>query len=745
MDKAFLAQYSNFSKEELCEILFRVTKQNEILTKSLSDSNASEVIKDWALLCNNLEKKLSTSEKDKSFYEHLAKDLQCELLKNKVRINELQNTNAKLNNKIAINFQTIEKIIKERDELFSNVEKLKEALSIKENSSPVAQHYNTPSSKTFVKPTSTEENRAKKGGAVKDHKGNGRKKTNEDLIDIETMFNHLEGLHCQIDGHQLTLKSVSTRVVETLIPAHKRTTKQHIANLECLLCGALHTFFMNSAMARCLFDNEAIATFLMEIFGYHHSIGEIEKRFKINHGTIINIIHKIAEILLPIYIFQERELLNATVVQMDETSWREDGRSSYCWNAITKDLSHFKFISSRSSLIPLKIFGVLPSGRFTNDGKIIKLRQEEQKQHMRQQVMISDFYPGYNRLPVSKQRCMEHFKRILDALEDLTGKNDAIELFKSEIRPLVVASMQIDKNLPLDDYQAEAENIKYQIETLMLKNYNDNTVNDFQKRYLGHSEELFQWVNNPLVDSHNNKCESSIRPIAISRAISKGSQSERGLIAKSVISSVIATLEKRGKDPQKFIIAVLKEKTVNPDFNVVNFYLDYCGLNIENYPLVKPENYFNILPSPNGQHAGEYPLSSATNISNSYLTDDFDWEYLNNKYNLVLEKDTVKVILKEKTDDKPVSSGVTEIESASNDVFFKKLDDETISKMGLTVFDRKNKRETPYDSEMFNYDVFVRVKKNPTRAKKYASKKKTPEKVYANYNNAGYSNSYNSS
>ena len=123
----------------------------------------------------------------------------------------------------------------------------------------------------------------------------------------------------------------------------------------------------------------------------------------------------------------------------------------------------------------------------------------------------------------------------------------------------------------------------------------------------------------------------------------------------------------------------------------------------------------------------------------------FEDEYLNNKYNLVLEKDTVKVILKEKTDDKPVSSEATEIESASNDVFFKKLDDETISKLGLPVFDRKNKRETPYDSEMFNYDVFVRVKKNPTRAKKYASKKKTPEKVYANYNSAGYSNSYNSS
>ena len=65
-------------------------------------------------------------------------------------------------------------------------------------------------------------------------------------------------------------------------------------------------------------------------------------------------------------------------------------------------------------------------GVFTNDGKIIKLSQEEQKQHMRQQVMISDFHPGYNRLPVSKQRCMEHFKRILDALEDLTDKNDAI-------------------------------------------------------------------------------------------------------------------------------------------------------------------------------------------------------------------------------------------------------------------------------------------------------------------------------
>jgi hypothetical protein len=745
MDKAFLAQYSNFSKEEFCEILFRKSKENEILTKLLSDSNASEVIKYWALLCNNLEKKLSQSEKDKSYHEHRANDLQRELLKANEQINQLQNKNAKLTNENSINLTTIGRLTKEKNELLAKLEKVNEVLLIKENSSPITQHYNTPSSKIFVKPTSTEENRAKKGGAKKGHKGSGRKKIDDDLLDNEITFKNLSGLLCQIDGHQLTLKRITTRCVTTLVKAHQRNIKQHVANLECLLCGALHTLFINSAIAKYWFDNEAIATLTMEVFGYHHSIGEIEKRFNINHGSVIYNFHKLAEFLLPIYIFQERELLNAAIVQMDETSWREDGKSSYCWNAITKDLSYFKFISSRSCLIPLKIFGVLPSGRFTNDGKRIKLRLEEQKQHKREQVIISDFYSGYNRLPISKQRCMEHFKRILDALNDLNGKNEAIKQFKNDLRPLVVASMQIDKNLSLDEYQEKAENIKSQIQNILLKNYNDKTVNDFQKRYLGYSKEFFQWVNNPLVDSHNNKCESSIRPIAISRAISKGSQAERGLITKSILTSVVATLEKRGKDPHKFIIDVLNEKNVNPDFDVVKFYIDYCGLNIDNYPLIKPDNYFNILPSPNGEYAGEYPLTSATNINNSYLTDNFDWQYLNNKYNLFLENDTVKLSLKNNKEDKPASNKAKKDKTASNDVFFKKLDDETISKIGLTILDLKNKRETPYDPKTFNYDVFVRVKQNSTRAKKYASKKKIPEKVPANYNSAGSSNSYNTS
>jgi hypothetical protein len=105
----------------------------------------------------------------------------------------------------------------------------------------------------------------------------------------------------------------------------------------------------------------------------------------------------------------------------------------------------------------------------------------------------------------------------------------------------------------------------------------------------------------------------------------------------------------------------------------------------------------------------------------------------------------VKLSLKNNKEDKTASNKAKKDKTASNDVFFKKLDDETISKIGLTILDLKNKRETPYDPKTFNYDVFVRVKQNSTRAKKYASKKKIPEKVPANYNSAVFSNSYNTS
>ena len=126
-------------------------------------------------------------------------------------------------------------------------------------------------------------------------------------------------MSCPVDGHKLIVHSTSTRTVKIFIKAHVRIMNYATTNYECPICRREFKIMPNDVMDKRLYDNKAIAGMVIEVYGYNHSIGEIERRFNINHGTFINIAHDLAEILLPIYIFQEREILNSPIVQMDET------------------------------------------------------------------------------------------------------------------------------------------------------------------------------------------------------------------------------------------------------------------------------------------------------------------------------------------------------------------------------------------------------------------------------------------
>lgn len=732
MDQSFLEQHMYLSKEELCEIIFEQQKTVLSLIESLSSSPDKKIIKDWAIRFTNLEHKFTKLQNEKSYLQLLVKDLE-NAKQEQIEINHklvLENNN--LAKECKLQLSTIENKIRENKNLSTENERMSNLLSCKEDTPNVLDHYNVPSSKKIIKPTSTEDNRAKKGGAKTNHKGHGRANITNDNADYLMKFDKAECISCPADGHNLIVHSTSTRTVKTFVRAHVRTINYVTTNYECPICRREFKIMPNDVMAKRLYDNKAIAGMVMEVYGYNHSIGEIERRFNINHGTFINIAHDLAEILLPVYIFQEREILNSPIVQMDETGWREDGIASYCWNIITKDISHFKFINSRSSLIPLKIFGVLPYYRYTNDGQKEKLSKEEQEKYLLNNVTISDFYSGYNnKLPTSKQRCFEHLRRMLEALSISDEENNPINVFINEVRPWIVESMKIDKNLSIKEYIDKSKSIRCEIEKCMNKNYDNDIVFDFQRKYWRHEKEFYQWTCNPQIDSHNNKCESSIRPIAISRAISKGSQSEQGLITKSVLSSVILTLMKRGIDPFDFLVDVLSEKNKNPDFDVVNFYLNYCNLKIEDFPLVRPLNFFLTLPSPNGEYAGEYPASSSVKILDSYLSNNFDWETLDKKYDLIRENNTVKIIKKEPT----------KKQKDSEQIFYENLDEETISKLKVDIFDVKNNREIPYNPKEFYNKLVMRIKQNPTRPTRYSKKQQIQESHQGHFTLANVYNS----
>ena len=683
----------NYSKETIFAYIIEL--QSNIMELNILLEHSSEQIQknvdDLSNQIDVLGNKLKESTDNQFIHMHEISRLR-ELLKKE------QAKNSKLtdDNKLLTMQFTDKK--NECKSLKSRVKDLENRLDIK--TELLIDHYNTPSSKKLVKPTSSEDKRAKKGGAKKNHKGKGRSKITESNADKKIEIRKPDDFCCIHDHEQLTYRGEKERAYIKYIPGHFEKVIEKSSLYECRLCGRTYSWESDEVMPRAMYSNQTKSILCEEVFCYPHSIGEVVKRYDINRGTLINIFHDVADILAPIYDFQKIELLNSSLVQIDETGWREDGVSSYCWNMMNDDISHFKYISSRASFIPSKIFGILPKYKFSNQGKKIKLTEEEQKNYLLNTVIISDFYGGYNNLPVRKQRCFEHYKRMLEGFEK-DNDCEAIKQFVSDVKPLIIAAITIDHDLPFNEYLEKASIIEANIKACMDRDYNDAAVAQYQSNFWDYKEQLFHWVNNKSVDSHNNKCESSIRPVAIDRAVVFGSQSERGLRTRSIISSVMQTVKKRNLNPVDFLTSLLNALTRNPSLDVVDFYLKSCNLKREIFKIQKPLNYFLTLPSDNGEYQGEYPNWSINKLPSTYLTDEFDWKYLNDSN------------AKKKNLNKSIE--------------YKDLTKQEIRMLESTLTDLKTNHKINY-VKIKNKGFFLKMGKNPKRCKK----KKTSTSISEN-------------
>ena len=71
----------------------------------------------------------------------------------------------------------------------------------------------------------------------------------------------------------------------------------------------------------------------------------------------------------------------------------------------------------------------------------------------------------------------------------------------------------------------------------------------FQNIFRENRECCFRWTFGPHIPADNNAAERAMRPVAVVRKISGGSQSEDGLLTREVLTSVWRTLRLRhGRD-----------------------------------------------------------------------------------------------------------------------------------------------------------------------------------------------------
>ena len=84
-----------------------------------------------------------------------------------------------------------------------------------------------------------------------------------------------------------------------------------------------------------------------------------------------------------------------------------------------------------------------------------------------------------------------------------------------------------------------------------------------------HADCCFQWVKSPDIPAENNFAERILRPVAIARKISFGSQSANGMKTREVLMSFLHTARLRGRDPCRTLEEALNLLSLDPKTNIL--------------------------------------------------------------------------------------------------------------------------------------------------------------------------------
>jgi len=379
----------------------------------------------------------------------------------------------------------------------------------------------TPSSKKKFKETATEENIKKNGGAVKGHKGHGRKiitrSEADEIIKLDI------GNICPECGGKTQSKGKRERFVIDIEPLELEIKKRIYDTKEyyCPKCKKKVSCKVPSVLPYNQYGNKLLSHCIEMHYLHRMTIGTIENIWDVPHGIMINNFHKTAQIFKSASDKLVPYLKSSIVKQADETSWRIDGQNGYIWTFLSDQVIIFKVKKTRASIVPQEVFGT-----------------EELKGYL-----VVDRYAGYNKTKILIQYCYEHLKReVIDLGKEFPGNNE-VQKFVEAFSPLIIDAIKLRKK-DIDDkeYYEKAKELKQNIIEIVNADAKNFGIKRIQDIFRDNKTRLYHWVDNRLVPADNNASERALRGAAIVRKISFGSGSERGAETREIFMTILFTM-----------------------------------------------------------------------------------------------------------------------------------------------------------------------------------------------------------
>jgi hypothetical protein len=195
-----------------------------------------------------------------------------------------------------------------------------------------------------------------------------------------------------------------------------------------------------------------------------------------------------------------QQLLASPFLHVDDTLLNIDHINQYVWVFTNEKYVIFRYTETREASFVQEFLG-----EYTG-------------------VLIADFYPGYDALTCTQQKCLVHVIRDLnnDLYANPFDREFAtfILVVKNLIVPIMEAVQRYGlKKRHLNKFKKSVD--KFYIQAITNQVYKSDLCTKYQGRFIRYRESLFTFLEHDNVPWHNNPAENALRHITLQSNISR--------------------------------------------------------------------------------------------------------------------------------------------------------------------------------------------------------------------------------
>jgi transposase len=393
-----------------------------------------------------------------------------------------------------------------------------------------------------VAPRSGRAKTGRKAGGQKGHKGQGRRLKAVEEVDRVV---EVKPVCCGECGTLLMGEDQrpARHQVSELPRIEPEVTEYRLHSLTCIGCGAKTKAEWPADMPKGSLGPRVQATvgYLAGRMGTsQRDVKEtMESVFHVEMGlgTIPALEQAVSEALAEPVEEAQAYVQQQTVVNMDETSWRQKGKRVWLWEAVTALVTVFVIIGSRSRKAAQKVIGADFQG-----------------------LVGSDRCWAYNWLEVlQRQLCWAHLKRDFQAFVDRGGESKRIGCALLECVPQMFELWHRlrEGSLSRTDFQIKMSPLQRRVGELLREGtqLSHPKTRRTCKNILKLEYALWAFVYIPGVEPTNNIAERFLRRAVLWRRRSFGTQSQAGSRFVERMLTTVTTLRQQNRDVLDYLTA----------------------------------------------------------------------------------------------------------------------------------------------------------------------------------------------